>query len=415
MSHFAIEAEGLGKRYVLGENTSRDRLRDALRAVAPRWMNVKANDLWALHGASFRIGQGEAVGVIGRNGAGKSTLLKLLSRVIKPTEGFARVCGRLGTLLEVGTGFHPELTGRDNVFLSGMILGMHASEVRRKFDAIVEFAEIDRFIDTPVKRYSSGMYVRLAFAVASFLDPDILIVDEVLAVGDAAFQRKSLGRLNESSAQQGRTVLFVSHNIDAIRNFCRRVLLLEHGKLVFDGPTPEGIERYLRAIPRALDLRHASLANRLNRTTGAVQFTGITCINESGAEHWQVACGGEVKLRFTFQTYESVSDLDFGLHLRVATGSDPITTIRETISTSQIEAGRTGTIELTLTNVPLRPSDLALYAWLGRSDRRFNYDVIHENVDLPFLKIVSPAGETDRDSGLISLPYRIRTDYAAHE
>jgi lipopolysaccharide transport system ATP-binding protein len=409
MSDFAIEAEGLGKRYLLGENTSRDRLRDALQAIAPRWLKSDAVDFWALRDASFSIAQGEAIGVIGRNGAGKSTLLKLLSRVTKPTEGWARVRGRLGTLLEVGTGFHPELTGRDNIFLSGAILGMAHAEVRRKFDAIVDFSEVAQFVDTPVKRYSSGMYVRLAFAVAAFLDPDILIVDEVLAVGDAAFQRKSLGHLNQTSAQQGRTVLFVSHNLSAIRNFCRRVLLLEHGKLVFDGPTQEGIERYLRTIPRALDVRNVKLTDRLNRTSGAIRFTYVTCTGEAGGKHWQVKCGGDVRFRFDFEAYEAIPDVVFGLQLRSATGGELVTTIREIISNSPIQAGRTGTIELTLTNVALRPGELSIYAWLGRSDGRFSYDVIEQNVDMPFLKIVSDGGDSREGDGIISLPYRLRT------
>ncbi len=195
MSNSSIDAVGLGKRYMLGENTSRSRLRQAFGALLPGRAWREEQELWALRDVSFSVTQGEAVGIIGRNGAGKSTLLKLLSRITQPTEGHARLRGRLGTLLEVGTGFHPELSGRDNVFMSGSILGMPRAEVARKFDEIVAFAEVEKFIDTPVKRYSSGMYVRLAFAVASFLEPEILIVDEVLAVGDAAFQRKSLGRL----------------------------------------------------------------------------------------------------------------------------------------------------------------------------------------------------------------------------
>jgi lipopolysaccharide transport system ATP-binding protein len=409
MNSPAVQAEGLGKRYILGENTSRDRLREALQAIAPRWLNNKAPDIWALRGASFSIAQGEAIGIIGRNGAGKSTLLKILSRVTKPTEGHALIRGRVGTLLEVGTGFHPELTGRDNIFLSGTILGMSHAEVKKKFDSIVEFAEIGKFIDTPVKRYSSGMYVRLAFAVASFLDPDILIVDEVLAVGDAAFQRKSLGRLNESSAQQGRTVLFVSHNLGAIRNFCQRVLLLECGRLVFDGPTQEGIERYLRSIPGSVDVQNAKLKDRLNRTSGAVRFTQVTCADARGLAHWQAKCGDDISLRFQFETFEEIPDLAFGLQLRAAISGEPVTYIRETVRSSKINTGQKGTIELTLSNIPLRPGEFSLYVWLARSDGRIFYDVIDENVDLPLLKIMSDSEDRYEREGIVSLPYRLRS------
>jgi lipopolysaccharide transport system ATP-binding protein len=409
MSEPSIKAEGLGKRYLLGENTSRDRLRQALQAVAPRWLRPEMQDFWAVRDVSFSIGQGEAVGIIGRNGAGKSTLLKLLSRVTKPTEGRARIRGRMGTLLEVGTGFHPELTGRDNIFLSGTILGMTYAEVAKKFDEIVAFAEIDTFIDTPVKRYSSGMYVRLAFAVASFLEPEILIVDEVLAVGDAAFQRKSLGRLNEAANEHGRTVLFVSHNIQAIRTFCTRVLLIEKGRLTFDGPAQEGIERYLRSVPKVVDVRDVKLNDRLNRTTGAVRFTNVVCGGASGLTEWQVSAGDTATLRFDFEAIEGVPNLTFVIRLRSAANGELLTMIREVVSENPIQQGYKGTIELTLPNLPLRPSEISLYAALGRLDNQIYYDVVDENVDLPFLKVVSDSKDRFVREGIMSLPYRLST------
>jgi lipopolysaccharide transport system ATP-binding protein len=202
-------------------------------------------DFWALRNVSFEVRRGEVVGIIGRNGAGKSTLLKILSRITEPTEGRVRIKGRVASLLEVGTGFHPELTGRENVFLNGAILGMHRVEIKRKFDEIVAFAEIEKFLDTPVKRYSSGMYVRLAFAVAAHLEPEILIVDEVLAVGDAEFQKKCLGKMESVSRSEGRTVLFVSHNMQAIRNLAPQSVLLDKGKVVFGGDTKTVVEKYL--------------------------------------------------------------------------------------------------------------------------------------------------------------------------
>jgi len=211
----------------------------------PGWTRPAAEDFWALRGVSFDVGRGEVVGIIGRNGAGKSTLLKILSRITRPTEGMVETRGRIGSLLEVGTGFHPELTGRENIFLNGAILGMRRAEILGKFDDIVAFSEIERFLDTPVKRYSSGMYTRLAFAVAAHLEPEILIVDEVLAVGDAQFQRKCLAKMGDV-ARGGRTVLFVSHNMTALSSLCQRALWLAEGRLVADGPAGEVVARYLR-------------------------------------------------------------------------------------------------------------------------------------------------------------------------
>ena len=207
-----------------------------------------SEDFWALKDVSFEVKQGEVVGIIGRNGAGKSTLLKILSRITEPTTGRVEIDGRVASLLEVGTGFHPELTGRENIFLNGAILGMHRAEIKRKFDEIVAFAEVEKFLDTPVKRYSSGMYVRLAFAVAAHLEPEILIVDEVLAVGDAEFQKKCLGKMQDV-ASGGRTVLFVSHNMAAVQALCGRGMLLKQGRLIFNGQSGEAVKSYLEAIP----------------------------------------------------------------------------------------------------------------------------------------------------------------------
>jgi lipopolysaccharide transport system ATP-binding protein len=255
MSDPVIRIEGLGKRYVIGHQRSerpgmRHVMEDAMRAPLT-WFRKRAEnksrlreEFWALKDISFEIKQGEVVGVIGRNGAGKSTLLKILSRITEPTEGRIEIEGRVASLLEVGTGFHQELTGRENIFLNGAILGMSRLEIKRKFDEIVAFSEIEKFLDTPVKRYSSGMYVRLAFAVAAHLEPEILIVDEVLAVGDIQFQKKCLGKM-ESVARTGRTVIFVSHNIGAITQLCSRAILLESGSLVDSGDAAKVANRYL--------------------------------------------------------------------------------------------------------------------------------------------------------------------------
>jgi lipopolysaccharide transport system ATP-binding protein len=267
MSEAVITVENLGKKYRLRHQAERQRytaLRDVLadrtKSVARRvWSAIGSSssrpsavhkpcsieDFWALKDLSFEVKQGEVAGIIGRNGAGKSTLLKILSRITEPTTGRVHLRGRVASLLEVGTGFHPELTGRENIFLNGAILGMARLEIKRKFDEIVAFAEVEQFLDTPVKRYSSGMYVRLAFAVAAHLEPEILIVDEVLAVGDAEFQKKCLGKMHDVAEQKGRTVLFVSHNMQAVQSLCGRAILIEAGRIAAQGPTQGVVAQYL--------------------------------------------------------------------------------------------------------------------------------------------------------------------------
>jgi lipopolysaccharide transport system ATP-binding protein len=251
MNNIVLKAENLGKRYVIGAARIRyPTLREALASSIKRLSTPKnrrnetGNTFWALRDISFDIQQGEVVGIIGRNGAGKSTLLKLFAHITEPSEGRVSLDGRVGSLLEVGTGFHPELTGRDNIYMNGAILGMRRTEIDRKFDEIIAFAEIEKFLDTPVKRYSSGMYVRLAFAVAAHLEPEILLVDEVLAVGDAQFQKKCLGKMSDV-ARGGRTVLFVSHNMAAIQNLCTKAFLLDAGRLVTHGDVKDVVSEYL--------------------------------------------------------------------------------------------------------------------------------------------------------------------------
>jgi lipopolysaccharide transport system ATP-binding protein len=242
MSSPAVVAENVGKKYNLRHQSSSSKEKDGVENKTSF-----IEEFWALEDVSFRIDPGEVVGVIGRNGAGKSTLLKVLSRITEPTRGRVRINGRVASLLEVGTGFHAELTGRENIFLNGTILGMTRAEIRRKFDEIVAFAEVEKFLDTPVKHYSSGMYVRLAFAVAAHLEPEILIVDEVLAVGDTQFQKKCLGKMQDVSQREGRTVLFVSHNMAAVSTLTQRVILLNSGRVEYSGSPQEGINLYLAA------------------------------------------------------------------------------------------------------------------------------------------------------------------------
>ena len=325
MSDIVIKAENLGKMYTIGHQAENRRyvaLRDVLMQNARTlWSKTKdlatgkpiiqgdtLEEIWALKDVSFEIKRGEAVGIIGRNGAGKSTLLKVLSRITEPTTGRVTIKGRIASLLEVGTGFHPELTGRENIYLNGTILGMTRAEIKRKFDEIIAFAEIEKFLDTPVKRYSSGMYVRLAFAVAAHLEPEILVVDEVLAVGDAEFQKKCLGKMG-TAATQGRTVLLVSHNMSAIRSLCERTVILDRGCIVFAGSTTQAIDQYmtdiqeknsydfdLSNIPRSGHFGSKLRLNRLRFNRGA------------GIWHGQV-----LEVELDFECFADVDEVSFGI------------------------------------------------------------------------------------------------------
>ncbi len=274
-----ITVDNLSKRYFLGDkpaNSLRDTLAGLVRFPA---FKRRKNDLWALRDVSFTVRDGETLGIIGRNGAGKSTLLKILSRITKPTKGTAEIRGRVGSLLEVGTGFHTELTGRENVYMNGAVLGMRRPEIKRKFDEIVAFSEVEKFLDTPVKHYSSGMYMRLAFAVAAHLEPEILIVDEVLAVGDAEFQKKCLGKMDEVT-RAGRTVIFVSHQMGSIAQLCERSLLLDKGSLVMEGPSQEVIGRY---IDRG-KVKHAAYTADETAMSREIYVRTATIADEKGRE-----------------------------------------------------------------------------------------------------------------------------------
>jgi len=305
MSGPIIRVEGLGKRFTL-HHKQRERytaLRDVLSERArslfrPDKSQASTSDFWALKDLSFDIQAGDRVGIIGRNGAGKSTLLKVLSRIVDPTKGRVTIEGRLASLLEVGTGFHPELSGRENIYLNGAILGMSRKEITAKFDEIVAFADVERFLDTPVKRYSSGMYVRLAFAVAAHLEPEILVVDEVLAVGDAEFQRKCLGKMKEV-AMGGRTVLFVSHNMAAIQNLCSTAIYLKQGQLITQGATADVLTAYLKDTGSAARM---DLSERPDRQgNGAIRFTGFYLSDEDGRELAAAQSGATVVFNFDIE------------------------------------------------------------------------------------------------------------------
>lgn len=320
MSDIAIRVSALGKQYRIGQSQRYKALRDTISdtLAAPfRWLKngSKPNGggpetFWALKDVNFEVKRGEVIGVIGRNGAGKSTLLKVLSRITEPTEGHAEIHGRVGSLLEVGTGFHPELTGRENIFLNGAILGMKRAEISRKFDEIVAFSEIEKFIDTPAKHYSSGMYMRLAFAVAAHLEPETLVVDEVLAVGDVAFQQKCLGKMSQV-ANTGRTVLFVSHNMGAITQLCRRAILLQGGKVVSDGKVSTVVEEYWGAI------RTSGAVSTVRRDQhlygqGVLELVEVRLLNPSH-DSFNVRWKEPVRLEFVLNAHSDIGGLVAGI------------------------------------------------------------------------------------------------------
>ena len=337
MSDIAIRVENLGKRYRIGAKQERyqrftETAMDALTAPIRRvrqalqrssaHMSTRSNDIiWALRDVSFEVQRGEVVGIIGRNGAGKSTLLKILSRITEPTTGRVELRGRVGSLLEVGTGFHPELTGRENVYLNGAILGMRREEIGKKFDEIVEFSGVEQFLDTPVKRYSSGMQVRLAFAVAAHLEPEILLIDEVLAVGDAAFQQKCLGKMSEV-AGQGRTVLFVSHNMGAVASLCPRAILIADGKIAVTGPSADVITAYLHEATSREHDGHVDLRNWSGdrKGDGPMRVTFLETRQADGRLGSRFAYGEPVRFRFGVDPVVNDASCIVGISIRDALG-----------------------------------------------------------------------------------------------
>lgn len=325
MSDSIIKVEGLGKRYILSHEgkESYTALRDVIsRKARAALRKTKTEEplreeFWALKDVNFEIKRGEAVGIIGRNGAGKSTLLKILSRITEPTNGRIEIYGRVASLLEVGTGFHPELTGRENIFLNGAILGMSRAEIRSKFDEIVEFSGVERFLDTPVKRYSSGMYVRLAFAVAAHLEPEILVIDEVLAVGDAEFQKKCLGKMDEVSKKEGRTVLFVSHNMAAVENLCKKGITLKNGTVSYLGGINEAIDHYLNEQEDFSQIKLKDLKQR--KGNGWIRFTDIEYEDANGVRKNTFEVGEQLRIHVFFEAGDQAnttltSRIDIGIN-----------------------------------------------------------------------------------------------------
>ncbi len=335
MSDIAIRVENLSKQYRIGLAQNRpDTLRDVLVNGFHRLQNKLGGNgevyedspshIWALKDISFNVQSGQVLGIVGRNGAGKSTLLKILSRVTNPTEGYGEIHGRVGSLLEVGTGFHSELSGRENIYLNGAILGMRREEIDRKFDEIVAFSEVDKFIDTPVKRYSSGMYLRLAFAVAAHLEPEILVVDEVLAVGDAEFQRKCLGKMNDV-AQEGRTVLFVSHNMSAILRLTQEAIVLDQGRIVMRAPTPEAVDYYLNLGLSKQGERHW-LPEEVDKAVEPFHPISLRILNSKGKIVDTVNASEGFSIEMEYRLSDAITGLRVGLYLMTTRGEYIFTT-----------------------------------------------------------------------------------------
>jgi len=335
-------------------------------------------EFWALKGVDFEVQPGEVVGVIGRNGAGKSTLLKVLSRITEPTDGRVELRGRLGSLLEVGTGFHPELTGRENIYLNGSIIGMSRREISGKFDEIVEFAEIEKFLDTPVKRYSSGMYVRLAFAIASHLDPEIMFIDEVLAVGDMAFQKKCLGKMGEVS-RSGRTILFVSHNNAAIEALCDRCVLLSCGRLVSDGPTADVLSEYIRSGADESSGRQV-LTDHSGRDVGSIPIMTEVGLGDGVNDAVsRIRMGSRLSVRVSYDLGESVVSPVLGIVIKTATGAALFGVNNRFIPGYIYEKhNMSATLTCHFDRIPLMPGRYVIDLFFG--DERRDLDVIHDAI-----------------------------------
>jgi lipopolysaccharide transport system ATP-binding protein len=380
----------------------------------PHVLKAEANDrsasgtsdyIWALKDINFEVQRGEIVGLVGRNGAGKSTLLKILSRTTSPSSGEIKIKGKVASLLEVGTGFHPDLSGRDNIYLNGTILGMRKSEIRDKFDQIVKFAGVQRYIDTPVKRYSSGMYVRLAFAVAAHLDPDILIIDEVLAVGDAEFQAKCLGKMKDVS-DQGRTVLFVSHNMGAVADLCSRAILLKQGGIFMDGETNEVVRAYVKQN-MTISLGDASALNdpTVRRGNGAARFESIEMLNSSGEACNEFYPGDTVTVKMRVRIHEDISELMSSISLRSGRSRDIVTTTsRNLITPGNFKAGDVLDLTYQFDRISLRPGVFETYFWLGDRRAESAFDVV-DNLLAPLVINFAPESNSLFVVGYFDLPF----------
>jgi lipopolysaccharide transport system ATP-binding protein len=413
MSH-AIVVDKISKKYELGalkrDTMLRERLITLLRSPF-KDRSRPENTLWALRDVSFNVAQGEVVGIIGRNGAGKSTLLKVLSKITYPTSGRMKVAGRVASLLEVGTGFHEELTGRENVYLNGSILGMKKREVDAKLDSILTFAGVERFVDTPIKHYSTGMRLRLGFAVAAHLDPDLLIVDEVLAVGDASFQRKCLNTMEELQSG-GRTVLFVSHNMAAVENLCSRCIWIDAGQVQMDGSPRDVISAYMQKFGgttgRAADLR--SVQHR--RGSGEIRYTGIEFLSPTGEQLAAIRSGDKLTIRFHYHAEKEIPFPSFGFRLYTEMGTlvTDTSTYHHSLDIPAVPPGD-GFVDLEIDLLNLLPGRYSFSLWITGSTSPVHDNIEHcTQIEVELANVYSSGKLLDSRLGIVYFPQRWNLD-----
>jgi lipopolysaccharide transport system ATP-binding protein len=428
MSSAVLQVDDLSKQYRLGTLNYGVLYRD----IQSRWARIRGKEdpnsrvelfctdseelvddkFWALKDLTFEVGRGEKLGIIGRNGAGKSTLLKIISKITMPTSGVVRIKGRVASLLEVGTGFHPELTGRENVYLNGAILGMRKKEIDRKFDEIAEFSGVEKFIDTPVKRYSSGMYVRLAFAVAAHLEPEILVVDEVLAVGDSEFQKKCLGKMNEVS-EHGRTVLFVSHNMQAISSLCSKSVLLDKGKIVSIGKTDDVLNSYNLLLKDTKVDAKTSIGNEVyRRGSGAIRFTSVEGQDVDGKMRFNFEMGETVRFKMTYEVFKEMQGLMIYVALRAGMTREIVTSLQHLVTTNKITPGTVGTVVVELPDIYIRPGEYPLYFHLSDANMASTSVDVLDDLTLPLVitaghKVQHSNFDPARPIGYYSMPSQI--------
>jgi lipopolysaccharide transport system ATP-binding protein len=406
-----IRIDKLSKQYRIGRANRNTTLRESLislMSLASLRNKLREETIWALQDVTFTIERGETVGIIGRNGAGKSTLLKILSHITYPTSGFVRVDGRVAALLEVGTGFHQELTGRENIFLNGSILGMTKKEVLRKLDAIVEFSGVEKFLDTPIKRYSSGMRLRLGFAVAAHLDPEILIVDEVLAVGDAAFQKKCLNAM-ENLRAGARTVLFVSHNLAAVENLCGRCIWIDGGQIRMDGESRPVIEAYMGSMSGA-QTASAELRNVTNRRgNGKIRYLGVEFLSPEGIPQLVIRAGDGVVMRFRYSVSEPIRypSLGFRMYSDLGTLITETSTWHHGIHIPMLETGE-GYLDLEIDCLNLMPAKYMISLWATDDSGLVVYDNVEHGITLEVgtANIYKSGKELDNRSGIVFFPQK---------
>ena len=410
----SITVEGLSKRYEIGALRQETQLRDQLVHLlrAPFRRRAPKEAIWALRDVTFTVQQGEVVGIIGRNGAGKSTLLKILSKITYPTSGRVRAHGRVAALLEVGAGFHEELTGRENIFLNGSIMGMKKKEVDAKFDAIVEFSGVERFIDTPIKRYSSGMRSRLGFAVAAHLDPDVLVVDEVLAVGDAAFQKKCINAMHELRGG-GRTVLFVSHNMAAVENLCSRGIWIANGSVRLDGPTHSVIEAYMASFSSSTGAARELGAADARRGGGEIRYTRVEFLSGDGKSQSVIRAGKSVVIRLHYRANEPIERPNFGISIvsELGTVVTHTTTWLHGLDIPLVPTGE-GHVDLEIDSLNLLPGRYLVSLLLNSCLSQHTYDLLENPVhlDVEEAPIYGSTRHIDSRYGLVFFPQRWRLE-----